>query len=74
MLIASIKPSEDRQAWIVRLFNAGDQAAKPMLRWGGSPPRGVWLSNLAEEKGTAVTGAVAVPARGLVTLRADLPE
>ena len=33
VLIASIKPSEDRQAWIVRLFNAGDQAAKPMLRW-----------------------------------------
>ncbi len=71
VLVASVKPSEDHKALIVRLFGAGGQPAKAALRWGRSPPKAVWISNLAEERVAAVSGAVDVPAYGLITLRAE---
>ena len=71
VLVASIKPSEDHKATIVRLFGAAGRPAKVTLRWGEKPPQHVWLSNLAEEKVGAAPGAVAVPAYGLITLRAE---
>ena len=71
VIVASIKPSEDHQARIVRLFGVGDQPAKVTLRWGDFAPKNLWLSNLAEEPQTAVTGTIDVPAHGCVTLRAQ---
>jgi hypothetical protein len=73
VLVASVKPSNDGGAWMVRLFEVAGKAAKIHLQWGKAAPKAVWLSNLAEEPVTAVTGAVEMPANGLVTLRADLP-
>ena len=72
-VVASVKPSEDRKALIVRLFGAAGRPAKANLHWSENAPKAVWMSNLAEEPGAAVTGAVDVPAYGLVTLRVDLP-
>ena len=71
MIVASIKPSDDHKATIVRLFGAAGRPAKVTLRWGHNPPQRVWISNLAEEKVAAATGAVDVPAYGLITLRAE---
>ena len=73
VIVASIKPSDDRRARIVRLFGAGGKSARVTLHWGQSAPKAVWISNLAEEQGQAVTGAVEVPAFGIVTLRAEWP-
>jgi alpha-mannosidase len=73
VIIASIKPSEDRKALIVRLFGAGGKTAQVTLHWGQSVPKAVWISNLAEEQGKVVTGPVEVSAFGVVTLRAELP-
>ena len=33
VIVASIKPSDDRKAWIVRLFGAAGRPAKAALRW-----------------------------------------
>jgi hypothetical protein len=74
VIVASIKPSNDRQAWIVRLFDAAGRTARVTLRWGRSPPKAVWISNLAEDRGNRLAGPVEVPAFGLVTLRAELPQ
>lgn len=71
VVVASLKPSTDGKAWIVRLFGAGGQAADVALRWGSRTPKRVSFSNLAEERGEAVKGSVPVPGYGLVTLRAD---
>jgi alpha-mannosidase len=71
VIVASIKPSEDRKALIVRLFGAAGRPAKATLRWAGISPRTIWMSNLAEEPVAAVAGAVHVPAFGLVTLRVE---
>jgi alpha-mannosidase len=73
VIVASIKPSNDRKAWIVRLFGAGGKTARLDLHWGQSAPKTVWISNLAEEQAKVATGPVEVPAFGIVTLRAELP-
>jgi alpha-mannosidase len=72
VVVASLKPSADGQARIVRLFNTGARPAKAALRWGRSAPKALWISNLAEEPLRRVSGPVEIPASGLVTLRADL--
>ena len=72
VIVASIKPSADHKAWIVRLFGAAGRPAKAGLSWGGTPPKAVYLSNLAEDRGDRWTGPIPVPAWGLVTLRAEL--
>jgi alpha-mannosidase len=71
VIVASIKPSEDHKATIVRLFGVGSQPAKANLRWGTITPKNVWISNLTEEPIAAVAGAVDVPALGIVTLRVE---
>ena len=68
MIVASVKPSNDRRACIVRLFGVGGKTVRVTLRWGQSP-RTVWISNLAEDPDKEVTGPVEVPAFGLITLR-----
>jgi alpha-mannosidase len=72
VIVTSIKPSEDGKAWIVRLFAAAGRPAKVGLRWGDSAPKAVFLSNLAEERGEAVTFPLDIPAWGILTLRAEL--
>jgi len=62
VLVASVKPSEDHKALIVAYSDAGGQPAKAALRWGRSPPKAVWISNLAEERVAGASGAVDVPA------------
>jgi alpha-mannosidase len=73
VIVASIKPSDDCRARIVRLFGAGGKTVQVTLHWGRSVPKTVWISNLAEEQGQVVTGPVEVPALGIVTLRAEWP-
>ena len=71
VIVASIKPSEDRKAIIVRLFEVGGRAANVALNWSDKS-RTIWLSNLAEEHLASLrNGPVAIPAYGLVTLRAE---
>jgi hypothetical protein len=72
VIVASIKPSADHKAYIVRLFGAAGRPVRAGLSWGGTPPKAVYLSNLAEERGARWTGPIPVPAWGLVTLRAEM--
>jgi len=73
VLVASIRPSADRKAWIVRLFGAAGRPVDVGLRWAAAP-KSVSLSDLSETPGEAVSGKIAVPAWGIVTLRAEMPE
>jgi alpha-mannosidase len=74
VIVSALKPSRDGKAWIVRLFGAGGRAARARLRWSPPAPRSVWLSNLAEGPELQITGEIEVPAFGMVTLRAELPQ
>ena len=72
-MIATLKPSDDRRAIIVRLFNPDEKAAKVTLAWSDPKPTKTFVSNLAEDPVEAVSGPIDVPGMGLVTLRAELP-
>ena len=73
VLIETLKVSADGKALIVRLFGVSDQPRTATLAWHAITPTAVWLSDLTEQPVTAVSGAIRVPAFGVVHLRADLP-
>ena len=73
VILASIKPSNDGEAWIVRLFGPSRKDNRVALQWGAEQPKATWISSVAEERGEPVTGPIDVPGFGIVTLRAELP-
>jgi alpha-mannosidase len=72
VIVTDFKPSEDGKAWIVRLFNTADRPEKAKVIWTKPAPKTVWLSNLAEEKVTKITGPVEMAAYEFITLRVPL--
>ena len=60
-------------ALIVRLFGISGQPQAASLVWGGIKPDACWITDLSERPLTPTTGAIAVPAYGIVHLRVDLP-
>jgi hypothetical protein len=70
-LIASLKPSDDGRAWMVRLFGAGGRTVKTPIIWNGPGPKNIWLSGTGEKPLQQWSGPVEVPAYGLVTLRVE---
>jgi hypothetical protein len=73
VLVTGLKPSDDGKAVIVRLWGAGGKDVQTKLAWSAPAPRKVWLSDVSERPLAEAPGAIAVPAWGVVTIRADLP-
>lgn len=71
VLITSLKPSDDGNALIVRLFNAADKPTQAKLNWPHPVPTQVTFSSLREEIGKPVSGAITMPSMGIVTLRIE---
>lgn len=74
VLVTALKPSDDRKALMVRLFGASGEAREARLTWSGPGPKRLYLSDTSERPGREVTGPVAIPAWGLVTVRAELAQ
>jgi alpha-mannosidase len=74
VVVTAFKPSSDGKAWIVRLFNAGQQPQKAALAWARPAPATVWLSDLAEEEISKIGGPIEMAPYEIVTLRASMPE
>ncbi len=72
IIVTALKPSDDGKALIVRLFGASAKARSANLKWGGSKPKAVFLSDTSERPGKRVGNRIEVPASGLVSLRAEL--
>ena len=73
VLIETLKVSADGKALIVRLFGVSDHSQSTTLTWHGIKPAAVWLTDLTEQPVSAVSGAILIPAYGVVHLRAHLP-
>jgi alpha-mannosidase len=71
--VTAFKPSDDGQAWIVRLFGHAGKPEQIKLVWSEPQPKKVWLSDNSEQPLRPVGESVEVPAYGIVTLRAELP-
>ena len=69
VIVTSYKPSEDGKAHIMRLFNPNGKPDSVRLTWAKPEPKTVWLSNLAEEKVSEITGTINMAAYEIVTLR-----
>ncbi len=72
--VSAFKPSDDGKAFIVRLFGASGRAEDVKLNWTAAAPTKVSLSDNSERAGTPASDRVHVPAYGIVTLRAELPN
>ena len=72
VIVTAFKPSEDGEAKIVRLFNAGGRPEKARLAWAKPAPKTVWLSNFAEESISKISGPIDMAAYEIVTLRIPL--
>lgn len=73
VIVTGLKPSDDGRAVIVRLWGAAGKDASVDLSWSGMAPSRVSLSDTSEKPLKRAGDTVAVPAWGLVTLRAELP-
>ena len=71
IIINSIKPGYDGNAMILRLYNPTDGDAAGTATWRAPVPKNLFLSNLAEERGSLIPGKITVPARSLITVRAE---
>ena len=74
VLVSGLKPSDDGKALIVRLLGANDKPMKARLTWSQPAPKRLWISDTSERPGPEVVGDVPVPAWGVTTLRAELPQ
>ncbi|HID76425.1 MAG TPA: hypothetical protein EYP56_10560 [Planctomycetaceae bacterium] len=71
VIVTMLKPSRDRRAWIVRLYNAGDETVQAQLRWGDPAPKRVALSDPFEEPTKPVDSPIRMVPNAIATLRAE---
>ncbi|MCC6125101.1 MAG: hypothetical protein IT426_09075 [Pirellulales bacterium] len=71
VIIASMKPSDDGKAIVLRLYEVGGKNTEFELRGNGPEAKAVWLSNPFEEPITPVSGKIAIPGKGVIALRVE---
>ena len=72
VLATALKPSDDGQALILRLWGAAGRESCTDLAWGQPAPKQLWHSDAGEQPLRKLKGPVTVPAWGVVTVRAEL--
>ena len=72
VLVTGLKPSEDRRAVIVRLFNASSCDQQVSLKWSGQSARGIRLTDTGELAGKIIDQALPLSPNELVALRIEL--
>ena len=73
-LLTGLKPSDDGQALILRLWGASGKDTQAALAWRGTAEQSLWLSDTSERPIEKLTGPVSLPAWGLVSVRAEINE
>lgn len=71
VVIASLKPSNDGKAVILRLYEVSGKDTDVKLQWKGKEPKAVWLSNVFEETVSPISGKIAIPGKDVITVRAE---
>jgi len=70
VIVTSLKPSNDRKGYIVRLFNAGGDSARAVIHWNRGKVK-MFLSSPFEERGSSAGQSVLLPKFGVATIRVD---
>ena len=72
VLALALKPSDDGNALIVRLFGASGEERKAQLHWASPSPSRIWLSDLSEKPVKPLAGEIPVAGWEILTLRAEI--
>ena len=70
LVVLVLKPSTDGKAWMVTLFNPGEQPQSTALSWAGAVGAAHY-SNTAEEAQAAVDGQITLAGQDVVTIRVE---
>ncbi len=71
VLVTSLKPSLDKKALILRLFNAGDKPAAARITWSDPAPKQVTIAQPGERPAEPISGPIQLPPLGIATIRAE---
>ena len=71
VLVSALKPADNGNAVIIRLFGASGKTHDARINWTGRKPKALYLTDTSEKTGRPVTGAIKVPGYALVSLRAE---
>ncbi len=71
VVVTGLKPTDDGNGWIIRMFGASGKAKDVQLSWGEKRPAAIYLSDTSESRGAKAGRSITVPGYGVVTLRAD---
>lgn len=71
VIVTALKPSDDRRAIIIRLFNAATNEQTTQIEWT-DPKARFRLTDTSERAGQSVPDPITLPSNGLVALRVDL--
>jgi alpha-mannosidase len=74
VIVSSVRPSEDGNALMIRLYNASESAQSAAIVWGSYQASRTYLSSPFEEKGRPVSGTIELPPFGIMTFRAEKLE
>ena len=72
VIVTSFKPSKDKQAWMIRLFNSSDEVSAVKIEWGAKKPTAISLSSPLEEKGEKTGSTQNLLPWEILTLRAEI--
>ncbi len=70
VIVTSLKPSDDRKGYIVRLYNAGEDLARAAIHWNRGKVR-MFMSNISEEKNDEARFPILLPKYGVAAIRVD---
>jgi len=71
VILSSLRPSEDGEAWIARLFAASGRPERVELIWPEGRERAVYESDPDQTRGRRLEGPLELPAYGIATLRIE---
>jgi alpha-mannosidase len=71
VVATAFKPSDDGKGWILRLYNVSDSEQRVSVEWDLPKPTRMFVSGTSEARGAEATGALTIPAWGMVTIRAE---
>lgn len=71
VIVTALKPADQGNAWIVRLYGASGKDKTVKLTWGDRNPSAVTLTDTSERPGEKIDNQLSVPGYGLVSLRAE---
>ncbi|MDQ1256114.1 MAG: alpha-mannosidase [Candidatus Hydrogenedentes bacterium] len=72
VMVTALKPADDGDGLVVRLFNGSAEPCTAALTWSAVQLKQVLHSNLFEDKGDPVNGTIGLAPYETVTLRAEI--